>query len=70
MTCTCTPDKRCKACINERALSLKEVQGEYRGWTIRQIIEKRSHRHDNGTGNCAAALVAVVLLVLASMRNS
>ena len=35
--------KRCKACINVRALSISDVDNEYKGWLACEIIAARSH---------------------------
>ena len=35
--------KRCKACIEVRALSISDVDSEYKGWLACEIIASRSH---------------------------
>jgi len=40
--------KRCKACINVRALSIAEVDNEYKGWLACEIIAARSHGGEHG----------------------
>lgn len=43
--------KRCRKCINEKHLSIKEVMGNYPGWLMVEIIEARSHKGaEDGVG--------------------
>ena len=35
--------KRCKACIAVRALSISDIDSEYKGWLTSDIIAARSH---------------------------
>lgn len=42
--------RRCRKCISERALSIGDVKGEYKGWLYCDIIKARSH---NTGGNDA-----------------
>ena len=46
--------KRCRACINVRALSISDVDEQYKGWLACDIIASRSHGGaDEHTTDCS-----------------